>query len=342
MTEDTIIRRIESDLKLSRDSNQKHQLDGLDKKWEFLVSEEPKKFLNPDLTIKTDVIRNFRKLSVFIPDEPFFKPKTFNLRNIISGARRGSIKLLKDSLRVIEDNGYLNLLKKYPCNHIGNPNVFKYKGFYYTLRWLKHIYSLGLLKRTLEQQLSGDFIALDIGSSYGIFTYLLKKEFPGCHCVLLDFPEQLILAHYYLGLSYPKAKIATYEEIRNKDKIDKEFFSEYDFVLIPWFFYKKISANSIDLVTNFASFGEMKREWFEFYIKNEPFLSAKYFFTENRFQSAPTYDTDLTIMDYPLKDFKKLHFAICQIFSHTYLRKLLFFNQKSYFSSQYFEFIGEK
>lgn len=342
MTENGIIKKIEEDLRTYKESQTKEPI-GLDSKWEFLVSKEPSKFINRDsLTIKIDALRNFRKLCIFIPDTPEFNASPLDLRSHLSGGRRGGKKLLKESLSVIIDQGYEGLLKKHPSNSVGNPNLFRYQGHVYTYRWLKHIYSLGIMKKHLEKKLPKDFIALDIGSSYGIFSYLLKSEFSRCKCILLDFPEQLILAHYYLGMSFPDAKIATYKDIGNLKFLDRTLFEKFDFILIPWFLYKNIAAKSIDLVTNFASFGEMKREWFNYYVKSEPFLSSKYFLTANRFQSAPTYDTDLTILDYPLNDFKKLHFQISPIFTHTYERKWLFFYKKLMFSSPYFEFMGER
>lgn len=340
--ETQIIKEIEENLKLQKEETSKNQLKDLEKKWNFLVSEEPKKFINENLTIKIDMLRNFRKLRLFIPDEPAFNASAFNIRSHISGHRRGMKRLLIDSLDVIKKNGYISLLTKYPVNKIGNPNIFKSEGYTYTYRWLKHIYSLGLIKEVLQNKLKNDFITLDIGSSYGVFDYLLKKEYPNCCCVLLDFPEQLVLAHYYLGMSFTEAKIAGYKELFSQNKIDRDFLKKYDFVLIPLSLYNKIEPNSIDLVTNFASFGEMRREWFDYYVKAGPFISAKYFFTENRFQSAPTYDTDITILDYPLNDFEKLHFRICPIFSYVYKRKLFFFYERLYFTSQYFEFIGER
>lgn len=342
MKENEIIKKIEENLRAYKES-QTNEPKGLDSKWEFLVSKEPSRFINRDnMTVKAEALRDFRKMCIFIPDTPEFNASPFDLRSHLSGGRRGGKKLLKESLEVIVRHGYEDLLRKHPTNSVGNPNLFKYKGHIYTYRWLKHIYSLGIMKKHLEDKLPDDFITLDIGSSYGIFSYLLKKEFPRCKCILLDFPEQLILAHYYLGMSFPDAKIATYKDIVNLAVLDRGLFDKYDFVLIPWFLYKNITPKSIDLVTNFASFGEMKREWFDYYTKSEPFLSSKYFLTANRFQSAPTYDTDLTILDYPLSDFQKLHFGISPIFTHTYVRKMLFFYEKLMFSSQYFEFIGER
>lgn len=340
--ENEIIERINEDLRLQGKDAEKANPKDLDDKWSFLISKEPSRFINKDLTVKVDALKNFRRLQIFISDAPGFDTRQPNLVNYLAGGRRGSVKLLKECLAAIRQNGHEELLRKYPSNKVGNPYLFERDGNIFTYRWTKHIRSLGLLNDILKERLKKPFSTIDIGSSYGIFSYLMKNEFPDSHCLLLDFPEQLILAHYYLGVSFPEARIAGYREIADLGKIDRNFLNEYDFVLVPWFFYKRIPADSIDLVTNFASLGEMKREWFDYYLKSEPFLSAKYFFTVNRFQSAPTYDTDLTVLDYPLQDFRKLHFSVSPIFSHTYSRRRLFFYEKIAFSSQYFEFIGER
>jgi len=342
MTEKNLIKQIEEDLRLQHEKGHITLPENLESKWKRLIAREPRRFINNDLTIRADILRNFRKYTIFIPDDPSFNPSTLNIKNLLYGGRRGIRKLLKECLLILKSEGYEKLLKKYPCHPAGNPNIFKYNGYEYTYRWTKHIHSLGLYKENLEGKLKDGFTTLDIGSSYGIFSYLMKKEFRDSHHLLLDFPEQLILAYYFLGTCFPDTRIAGYNELSNMSKIDRDFIEQYDFILLPWFFYKRLTPTSIDLITNFASLGEMKREWFDYYLKSEPFLSAKYFFTANRFQSAPTYDTDLTILDYPIHDFNKLHFAVSPIFSHTYVRKNLFFYEKLVFSSQYFEFIGER
>lgn len=342
MREREIVKRIEENIRLQRENSIREVPAVMDAKWRFLTSTEPKKFINQDLTLNIKVLRNFRKFCIFIPDQPSRSNSPFNIINFISGGRRGSRRLLKESFAFIKRNNYLTLLKKYPCNSVGNPNVFELNGHQYTLRWLRHIIFLGLFKEILEPMLKDGFTNLDIGSSYGIFSYLLKNEFPRSNHILLDFPEQLVLAYYFLGMSFPDAKIAGYKEISQLNRINRDFIESYDFILIPCSFYKKIMPHSLDLITNFASLGEMKREWFDFYLKSELFSSTKYFFTVNRFQSAPTFDTDLTILDYPLSEFKKLDFKIFDFFTYAYFRKYLFLYEKKYFPSQYFEFIGER
>ncbi len=340
--EDIIIQKIEEDLRAQRAQDMKDKPGDLDEKWSLLTQSVPKLFINDDLTIKRDVIRNFRQRIIFIPDLPIHNESFDFLKKMLSGAQRATRRLMKERYEFMKTEGLLDLLKQYPCNQIGNPNIYECKGYKYTERWVRQIGFLSLFKKHLGPCLPNNFVSLDIGSSYGIFSYLLKNEYPKSTQVLLDFPEQLVLAAYYLGMSFPEAKIAGYTELSQAKRIDREFLKKYDFVLIPWTLYKNIEPGALDVVSNFASLGEMRREWFDYYLKSEPFLSTKYFFCVNRFQSAPTYDTDLTIMDYPLHDFNKLCFQISLYFTYTYQRRYLFFYQKYHFPSQYFEFIGER
>lgn len=344
--ENTIVKIIEENLRLLNKAAQEKTPGELDSKWALLTSSEPKRFINPDMSLKIDALRNFRKLRIFVPDCPADNrlpvlSDRINF-NYIDGGRRGDARLLREFYHLMKERNCLEILEKYPASSVGNPNVFKYKEYVYTFRWVRHILFLGLFKQVIEKKLNNNFSCLDIGSSYGIFSSILKKEYCGSHQLLLDFPEQLALAHYFLGCTFPEAKIASYKEISAVEYVDRSFIEKYDFVLLPWFCYKKIKPHSLDMVTNFVSFGEMRREWFDYYLKSEPFLSARYFFTANRFQSYPEYDTDVTILDYSLHDFKKLHFGISPYFTYIYRRKYLFFYEKFHISSQYFEFIGER
>lgn len=340
MSEKQLIRDIEENIKLQLSFNMEAR--NLDSKWRELVSIEPRRFINPDSTIDLEALRNFRRRTIFIPDTPTYTMSYLSLTSLIGGGRRGARRLLGDCLDIIKAHNYEYLLKKYPCSTVGRPHLHEHGGHRFTWRWTKHIYSLGLFQEKLKTRLAPDFTLLDIGSSYGIFSYLLKKEYPASHHILLDFPEQLVLAHYFLGISFPGVKIASFRELAGHERIDRGILKQYDFILLPWYRYKALAAGSVDIVANFASLGEMKREWFDYYLKSEPFLSTKYFFTHNRFQSAPTYDTDLTILDYPLGDFKKLHFGVCPFCLYDYKRKNLFLYEKFYYSSPYFEFIGER
>ncbi|NQT47293.1 MAG: putative sugar O-methyltransferase [Candidatus Omnitrophica bacterium] len=336
-----LIKTIEENLHAAKEAGIEFNPDGLGEKWESQVPQESRRFINSDFTLREDVIRNFRGQTVFIYDWPCAKPGFMTiLRRLIDGNWRGRYKVLRGRLKLLKDYNCADLLKKYPSSTVGNPNLFSYKGYKYTWRWTRHIYLLWLFKQVLEKRLSSDFVSMDIGSSYGVFSNLLKKEFPKSHHVLVDFPEQLVLAHYFLGKEFPEAKIASMKEIRGAGRINREFIRKYDFVLLPWMYYEKTQPKSLDLLTNFSSFGEMSKKYFDYYLRNEPFKSTPYFFTCNRFHSHSTYKNDISVLDYPLSEFSKLHFDIFPVISERYRRHGILFYKFFPYPSQCFEFIG--
>lgn len=314
-------------------------------KWQVQVAHEPRRFVGADGTIDEEALRNFRRLQIFVPDTPMWDPQALDPRNVLGGGRRGDRRMMQEALAlVLESPRREALLRKYPCPEIGHPYVFTDQGYRYTYRWLKHIWSIGLVHDVLGPELPAEFTALDIGSSYGIFPGFLKHEWPGSHHVLVDFPEQLLLAHYFLGSWHPGCRIAGIRDVLAQPRITREWIAQFDFVLVPVTHFGALAAESVDLVSNFASFGEMSRKWFETYIGSDPVTTARYLFLVNRIQSAPTYDTDLTILDYPLWGaFRARHFAVSPIFSKPYIypRRRVFFTGKIA-NNPLFEFIGER
>ena len=309
--------------------------------WQAKVDEEPKRFIEDNNSVNRDALRNFRRLQIFISDVPFCDLGKLSLRGFLDGAARGAKRRLGECLPILKEYGYDDLLREYPCHPAGNPHTFKREGFLYTQRWFRHVYHLGLMNSVLKARLAKNFVTLDIGSSYGVFSNLVKREFPESHHVLVDFPEQLILAHYFLGKCFPGARIAGPREVLSEDILSRDFIERFDFVLIPSTLYERLGPQSVDLVTNFTSFGEMTKTSFDYYTKVPPFTTARYFLTVNRMQSRPDHDTDMTILDYPIWDSRKrLHFATCPIYPHYYRRKWLFFFDKVAYPPV-FEYVGE-
>jgi putative sugar O-methyltransferase len=221
--------------------------------------------------------------------------------------------------------------------------MFRYEGYAYTFRWARHVYFLALLQKILGKELGEAPVVADIGSSYGIFSSLLKQELPRSHHILVDLPEHLLLAHYFLGCGFPRARIASPEILAQTLSISREVIDEYDFLLIPPGLFPRLARRTADLVTNFGSFGEMSRQYFEMYLGSTFFLSSRYLFTINRIAAVPAmYDNDMTILDYPIWDKKKkLHFGLCPVFSVDFLFKGHF---KFFYSTEvpqpHFEYIG--
>ncbi len=321
--------------------------------WEARFLKEMGKLVDQGFNVKTESLVNFRGKQLFVADRPsaplkgFYSPspayyafKTF--LNLLSGTQRGGIQEAMDAYEVIERENFLHYLKKYPTSSIGRPLKIHHKGHSFTNRYIRHIYLMGMLNRHLEDKLSSDAVLMDIGSSYGIFSSLVKQERPGTHHVLVDLSGQLILAHYYLMKLFPKAKIAGFKEVVEAKHIDKAWIQQYDFILIPTSLFAKLSAGSVDLVTNFISLSEMSRHWFFTYINSDVFTSAPYLFTVNRYDAYPTYTNDITVLDYPLKVYEKIYMRTCPFLHHYYVKKCYVGYHKVNYPSQFFQFIGKR
>jgi putative sugar O-methyltransferase len=299
--------------------------------------------------LDVDALRYFRRDQILVDDVPaadlgssYWKNNA--ARNFVVGWRRATRHCLLECLRILQARGFHHLLRKYPCAPAGHPHIFAYKGYRYTFRWARHVYFLGLMNQILRHRLGRTFAVLDIGSSYGIFSSLVKSEYPGSHHVLVDLPEQLILARYFLGTCFPNARIAGVNEVLRESAITKDLILDHDFVLVPAALFGRLSANCADLVTNFASFSEMTRGYFERYLQSDVFQSAKYFFTINRIEAyPPTFGTDISILDFPIMDpRRRLHFGVCPIFSVKFLFHTTLWFFTSYDDSPaYFEYIGQ-
>ncbi len=343
--EAALLRRVEADIRacLAADVHGANQ-DGLIPKWREIMASQPARFVDDGGVLNTEAVREFRRRQVFVTDNPGWDPEAFDLRSIAGGGRRGDRRMLRECLDVALGDGHGALLRRHPCSDIGRPYVLRDRGYAYTYRWLKHICFLGTLSHVIGDRMSRDFVLLDIGSSYGIFSGIVKREWPQSAHVLVDFPEQLFLAHYFLGRLHPGARIAGVADVLAQPRLTREWVAEHDFTLVPCTHYERLEGGVADLVSNFASLGEMSRAWFDTYLNSPPVEQTRFLFLVNRFESAPTYDTDLTILDYPLRrGVEARHFRVSPIFSHPYRypRTRLFFSARE-IMMPYFEYIGER
>ncbi|MEO4044426.1 putative sugar O-methyltransferase [Hoeflea sp. CAU 1731] len=291
--------------------------------------------------INRDVLENFRGSRVSVGDNP--TPARGGLSRF--GMKRGERAMLKRCLQAIRNDGDESLLRKYPSHPAGNPLTFDWKGVPVTHRWIKHIHHLGMVNRVLGSRLPQGFALLDIGSSYGIFSYLMFREYPGSHHILVDLPNQLIFAHYYLRSCFPEARIAGPAELQKYGSITRDVVENYDFILLPTDIYEKLAADSVDLVTSFACLGELKRIYFDSYVKSPPFRTARYLYTANPVDKlAGMRDAEVCVLDYPILDAaKRLFFGISPVFLFPYLPPSphRLFGYKLWWHDPFFECITE-
>jgi len=117
---------------------------------------------------------------------------------------------------------------------------------------------------------------VDIGGGYGKLGYYVLKNLNKSTFIDFDIPEVLVLASYYLSKSFPDKKNFFYGE--------KEFNSEnlknYELIFLPPWEIEKIKDDTVDVVMNKNSLGEMKSNTVYNYIDHIHRIS-KYFFSMN-------------------------------------------------------------
>jgi len=296
--------------------------------------------VNAEGKLDREALANFRRLQVFVNELP--RRELFPI-GWTNGFHRGSWRYMKERLRILEGDGDIELLRKYPISEVGNPITANVGGCRFNKRWINNIRYLALMKRHMRDYLESDCATfLDIGGAYGALLYLLRKEFPKVRSAIVEFPEQLLLTHYFLQQNWPDAKINSLRAAYDVDRIDGSFVDEFDFVLIPVECYDKIQAGTFGAVSNFFSLGEMSENWFFRYIRGGGLTGAKYFTTVNRVQSFPSYDTNLTLLNYGLDEYEALHFQVSEHEKYYYNRRMRFFITKEYYSSPSFEFVGRR
>lgn len=336
--EKVVLKRLSEEIHYLKNLNDSK--DGQDL-WSGRMTPALRKFVKKDESLDVDKISDFRRLGIFISEVPTYQ--TLSPVYFLSGRHRGQRNMLKERLDALKKEGDVEYLRKYPIDAVGNPFYYKADGLRFSERWSRHVRYIHLTAKYLKNYLqSKKRKILDIGGGYGIYSGLLKKEFGSVISGVVEFPEELLTTYYYLAMNFPEAKINSLREINEVHSIDTAFVEKYDFLLIPIHCYSKIQRGTFDMVVNFNSFGEMSEKWFDYYWNGDALNSAEYLFTVNRFESRPTYETDLNVLSYRLHEYEKIHFKISPLFTQHYTSKYIFFKRAERFTSQCFEFIGRK
>ncbi len=243
-----------------------------------------------------------------------------------------------DDVQILKKNNGLNILKLLPAHkNLG------FKDFYFindeissNNRWNRYAYLASQMKKK-KILLNNGQNWLDIGSYYGGLQMIVKKFNKRNNFFLLDFNHQLCRSYVNLKILYPDSEHILPNEINHNMRIKQNAF-----YYVPVKKYNLLRKIKFDLVTNFFSFGEMKKNIFKKYFNNNIISNSKVIYVVNRFVSSPffepTYHNDINIFDYYKKNFKVFYFDIFPIHHYKNIyRKVL--NKFSYrpISSPYFE-----
>ena len=252
------------------------------------------------------------------------------------------IQNLQDDILIIEKIGGKELLLENPVNKTpGEISSLEIGNYSVNYRWLRYLYISKKINDLLLDNKKN--IWIDIGSYYGGLQGIVKKYNPNTTMILIDFHHQLLRSYLYLSTIYPDSKHILPNEITGLQEFEQ--FQEGDFIYLPTIQYDQLKLNfDVNLLTNFFSFGEMKRETYKIYERSRIFKKAKIKYFINRFVSNPffekLYDSDLNIFDYVNERNDISHFDVFPIHHFQRTEVNLFGNsRKRNISSPYFELI---
>ena len=287
--------------------------------------------------INAERLKNFRKVVKPISEFPDFEVNFFSK---FVPYKYASIKFLESIYNKLknEEKDLLSTTLKF--NHIGNPYFIKINDQIFNERWLSNLKCAFFIKKNILEKFDKNDLICDIGGGYGNFIYMLiKLGFKG-KSIVVDLPEQLIYAKYYLGLSFPGLKINNLNDFYNLNHISDNDLEKFDILLLTPNLFLKIKKK-ITLLCNFYSFGEMGYEHFNSYINSQQYIQSKYIYLINHSFSNLVYNTNINILDYKLLNFKKIYLG-ANIFReyaiHQYYLKTF---KKVKNKGLFFEFFGE-
>jgi hypothetical protein len=179
---------------------------------------------------------------------------------------------------------------------VGKPKVRRVAGI--PVDW--HELTLCHYLWTIGQNVINPRIVVEIGGGYGGLANKLKLHFPSMSYVCFDLPEALTLQAFYLSELWPDARFYLFADMEEGKPYAPE---QYDFTLLPGWFSKLMSAESVDLFINTRSMMEMNRETIANYFSDiqRAIKVGGAFFNVNRYRKD-TVGEPICFRNYPYDD----------------------------------------
>jgi putative sugar O-methyltransferase len=168
-------------------------------------------------------------------------------------------------------------------SYAGDNLSVNYRGQRLSIRSLFHAVITENILRGVELP-NEKVVIWEIGAGYGGLARILKSYIPNsCH-IILDLPETLTYASYFIAYNFPDKRIGYLSDIIDRlDNFDK-LLEEFDFLIIPTWVSDYIPDSKVDLVIDTYSMGEMSKEYVEYYLNHidKTLKSGGYFYSINR------------------------------------------------------------
>jgi putative sugar O-methyltransferase len=159
---------------------------------------------------------------------------------------------------------------RYPL--VGNPAGLYYNEQVIPLDALRYYYYATEINSLLKN--INNPVICEIGGGVGGQAYAILTTCNNrAKYILLDIPEILLLASYFLMATLSEKKFLLYGE----NPLNSETIEQYDTILMPNFVLPQLADQSVDLFFNACSFSEMDKVTVEEYLNQIERIGRKYF-----------------------------------------------------------------
>jgi putative sugar O-methyltransferase len=154
-----------------------------------------------------------------------------------------------------------------------------------TASGFRHAYYASEFSRAIDFDHKDDLVICELGGGYANLPRILKQVHSARSFtyVILDLPQMLPVAAYFLNANCPDARIGLWDDLRD-GPLSRSQLRTYDFVLLPNWDIERLPDGSVDAVINTASLAEMDRDIVENYLGQIRRITARggHFYTVNR------------------------------------------------------------
>ena len=238
-------------------------------------------------------------------------------------------KALKDDLNIVINSGFESILREHPVSETYFArDIYYRRKFKFNSRYLRYVYLAGQVRKNKLLEENKHQVHVDVGNFYGGLQALLKCYYPKTTFVSVELEHQLFRSYIFHKHMFPSTQQIVGLKEFNEYSTGRATLESAFIYLLPVDFDYIAKYLKIDLLTNHLSYGEMSRTNFINYHTSATTLNARNIHLVNRFVSSPaidpTYDSDVTVLDYILKSHEIIYFDVFPI--HHYMitkRKLL-------------------
>ncbi len=192
---------------------------------------------------------------------------------------------------------------------VGNPIGLYHDGQVISTDAFRFHYSATEVISLLEDMKSP--VVCEIGSGLGGHAYaVLSNARHAVTYILLDIPEVLLQASYFLMAALPEKRFLLYGE----EPLDSNKINQYDVILMPHFMLPQLGDKTVDLFFNQSSFPEMHSETVKEYLLQIERICRRYFMHVNHSTNAVWYEEGRKAVNVPgtqiipdPKQFKKIY-----------------------------------